>query len=472
MLQHRHMHVQCLTPRTDGENVGARGAAWFIKTSSMPNPWSGPASSRPQGSAFHELVVLPTLVPHLARPLPDAPEAQEALVGTSAAERSVSARPDADENDGAEVAAVEAPDRLFFVLVTIHWLKRVQSGRAIKMAKQQDTKQVSAQTPVLRLACAKFVTLALSAHGYKDRYVPGPISGPGMQVYWTGYPGGKANAPTISNDKDWAVSMPPTGISATFDLEAMDGFKTRKRPLSPDGHDSRLEMVSGTRVPLANDYLQETRAIAQAIEAIKAHWDCGLHGGHCYLSADATHVVAEARSPMEPPPQVLLLEWTGTVNTASSSSLSSPNPATTPLTSMTDTNSLLLGLATPLITMAMQQMSSWHPNSPSHCSAAVTHPRSPVTLSCDPRSSPPPPVDDKLRLCLKAFGRAKHLIPDVVARALAGLDDAAYSPDTIDNPTVERLQELTGLPEGQAYQLRRFAAAWSGKIEAKRACHA
>ncbi|KAI0685325.1 hypothetical protein BC835DRAFT_1421345 [Cytidiella melzeri] len=470
----------------------------------MPNPWSGPASSRPQGSAFHELVVLPTLVPHLARPLPDAPEAQEALVGTSAAERSVGARPDADENDGAEVAAVEAPDRLFFVLVTIHWLERVQSGRAIKMAKQQDTKQVSAQTPVLRLARAEFVTLALSAHGYEDRYVPGPISGPGMKVYWTGYPGGKANAPTVSNDKDWDVLCRQLGttrgsinsISVTFNLEAMDGFKTRKRPLSPDGHDSRLEMASGTRVPSANDYSQETRAIAQAIEAIKAHWDCGLHGGHCYLSADTTHVilnrfrlkqwgaanVAEARSPMEPPPQVLLLEWTGTVNTAGSSSLSSaasrprgragPNLATTPSTSMTDTNSLLLGLATPLIAMAMQQMSSWRPNSPSRRSAAVTHPRSPVTPSRDPRSSPPPPVDDELRLCLEAFGRAKHLVPEVVARALAGLDDAAYSPDTIDNPTVERLQELTGLPEGQAYQLRRFAAAWSGKIEAKRARHA
>ncbi|KAI0690535.1 hypothetical protein BC835DRAFT_1364246 [Cytidiella melzeri] len=341
------------------------------------------------------------------------------------------------------------------------------------MAKQQDTKQVSAQTPVLRLACAEFVTLALSAHGYEDRYVPGPISGPGMKVYWTGYPGGKANAPTVSNDKDWAVLCRQLGttrgsinsISVTFDLEAMDGFKTRKRPLSLDGHDSRLEMASGTR----------------AIKAIKAHWDCGLHGGHCYLSADATHV-AEARSPMEPPPQVLLLEWTGTVNTAGSSSLSSaasrprgragPNPATTPSTSMTDMNSLLLGLATPLITMAMQQMSSWHPNSPSHCPAAVTHPRSPVTPSRDPHSSPLPPVDDELRLCLEAFGCAKHLVPDVVARALAGLNDAAYSSDTIDNPTVEHLQELTGLPEGQAYQLRRFAAAWSGKIEAKRAHHA
>ncbi|KAI0691893.1 hypothetical protein BC835DRAFT_1359293 [Cytidiella melzeri] len=365
------------------------------------------------------------------------------------------------------------------------------------MAKQQDTKQVSAQTPVLKLAHAEFVTLALSAHGYEDQYVPGPISGPGMKVYWTGYPGRKANAPTVSNDKDWAVLCRQLGtthgsikiISVTFDLEAMDGFKTCKRPLSPDGHDSRLKMASGTRVPSANDYSQETCVIAQAIEAIKAHWDCGLHGGHCYLSADATYV-AEARSPMEPPPQVLLLEWTVTVNTAGSSSLSSaasrprgpagPNPATTPSTFMTDTNSLLLGLATPLITMAMQQMSSWHPNSPSRRSAAVTHPRSPVTPSCDPRSSPLPPVDDELCLCLEAFGRAKHLVPNVVAHTLAGLDDAAYSPDlcmfcntdTIDNPTVERLQELTGLPEGQAYQLQRFAAAWLGKIEAKHARHA
>lgn len=103
------------------------------------------------------------------------------------------------------------------------------------MSKQQASKQVSAQTAVLKLTRAEFIRAALSAHGYEDRYAPGPVSGPGIRVFWVGYPGGKTSAPTITTDDDWrvlrrqlaATRVSVNAISVVFDLEAMEGFKTR-----------------------------------------------------------------------------------------------------------------------------------------------------------------------------------------------------------------------------------------------------
>ena len=79
-------------------------------------------------------------------------------------------------------------DRMFLILVTVHWQERIPSGRTVKMVKHQDTKQVSMQRALHKLTRRDFVALTLSAHGYEDRYTARPVSGPAMRVFWTGCP--------------------------------------------------------------------------------------------------------------------------------------------------------------------------------------------------------------------------------------------------------------------------------------------
>jgi hypothetical protein len=92
--------------------------------------------------------------------------------------------------------------------------------------------------------------------------------------------------------------------------------------------------------------------------------------------------------------------------------------------------------------------------------------------SSPPRdSSPPPAVQDELTKFLQAFGIAKDLSNDCIAELGDQLQAVHYTPDTISETSLpfERLQELTKLPEGQVYALRKFAREWCGKIDAKRA---
>jgi len=84
-------------------------------------------------------------------------------------------------------------------------------------------------------------------------------------------------------------------------------------------------------------------------------------------------------------------------------------------------------------------------------------------------SSPAPPVEDELRLCLEAFGRAKSLSSDIVDAAFQGLSDKGYAPDSIGVIRVERIAELTQFREGQAASFMKFAREWSNKVEHKRA---
>lgn len=72
---------------------------------------------------------------------------------------------------------------------------------------------------------------------------------------------------------------------------------------------------------------------------------------------------------------------------------------------------------------------------------------------------------------MQAFGKSKGISEDAIQAACDGLKAVQYSPDSISEVSVavDRLQQLTGLPEGQVYSLRHFARVWCGKIDAKRA---
>lgn len=74
-------------------------------------------------------------------------------------------------------------------------------------------------------------------------------------------------------------------------------------------------------------------------------------------------------------------------------------------------------------------------------------------------------------MCMNAFAAAHALSDDVLNRAVDGLNEVCYTPDIMGDVTAEQLQSLTGLPEGHAIALRKFAREWCGKIDAKRARH-
>jgi hypothetical protein len=92
--------------------------------------------------------------------------------------------------------------------------------------------------------------------------------------------------------------------------------------------------------------------------------------------------------------------------------------------------------------------------------------------SSPPRgSSLPPAIDDELQKFLDAFAKAKEFFKAVIDGIYERLDNTFYSPDAISKESllISQLQELTGLPEGQVYALRKFSHAWCRKIDAKRA---
>ena len=132
-----------------------------------------------------------------------------------------------------------------------------------------------------------------------------------------------------------------------------------------------------------------------------------------------------------------------------------------------DMANLLLTTVVPMVTMMAQQtMSSLKRSSHRRRSSPSSLPP-----SSPPRnSSPPPAVEDELEVFLKAFGQSKGISAKMIEQAGDGLRAAHYMPDAISEITlsVDRLRELTQLPEGVVYSLCHFARIWCGKVDAKR----
>ncbi|KAH9939457.1 hypothetical protein B0H21DRAFT_893945 [Amylocystis lapponica] len=302
-------------------------------------------SEGPPESAFHELVVLPTLAPQLACPDSEAGQPSTALQATHNHDKGISSGSGAAANnppqsaDGTGVpqganTSASVPEQLFFVLVSIMVQKKVPSGRTMKIQKTEETKNTTEEVAILSLTRTRFVTVALSAHGLQHSYLPGPSNGPGMKIHWKDCPGGKTNAPTIHTDDDWVVTLKRLSLSkatvntvcVSFDLNSMEGYRNHKRALSPDfdSTNSVFELSFGTNVPNADMYSPEQRILAQTMEQIKAEWKCATHGT-CYITADGEHiemnvfrlkqwaraVLANGAEAKDPPPAVVVNEWTG-----------------------------------------------------------------------------------------------------------------------------------------------------------------
>ncbi|KAJ7179952.1 hypothetical protein C8R43DRAFT_941689 [Mycena crocata] len=406
-----------------------------------------------QGTAFHELVVLPTFAPEHARPytLPGTSTTIDPLVSTHTLQAAASAAP-AITGAGADIENdVDPIDTVtqLFVHVTLEWTERQKSTRSnARSTKKHELKLVV--TPVTGLSTTRvdFIPIALSAHGYDDLYVAGVASGPSMRVFWTGSPQGLK--------------------------------ETRHCMHSPDPY--KPELTYGTHVPHTDNYSPAQITLGAAIDEIKAAHSCTEHGT-CFINADGQHIEmnrfrlgmwgqavnAGKCTAASPPPKELLASWTGASSLSSTSKPrghmgphSAQQQGTT--TSNSDTTTLLLTTMVPVMAMMAQNMASNH--STSHPVVAPAPPRSPMRAS-----SPPPPIDDDLDVFMEAFCCAKKLLHELIDNTKLQLRNACYTPDVLCEPSVtfERLKELTGLAEGEVHQLTKFARQWSSKMESKRA---
>lgn len=171
------------------------------------------------------------------------------------------------------------------------------------------------------------------------------------------------------------------------------------------------------------------------------------------------------------PPNELIQSWIGprAASTALSKvprGRSGPGHSSPEVPASTDATTLLLTTMVPVMAMVAQNMNSAIRRSSRQKSPPSSPPSSP------PRnSSPPPPIADELQIFLEAFGRAKGIATDIISDVYERLNAVHYSPDAVSEISLSstRLQELTGLAEGQVYSLCKFSREWCGKVDAKRA---
>ncbi|KAF8868520.1 hypothetical protein CPB84DRAFT_1857570 [Gymnopilus junonius] len=448
----------------------------------MVNRWS--KDDPKQGSAFHELVILPTVAPQLARPyhLPGTPEfhaAQAELAHQSATVAPtstdvVAAVPSsenqqaADESSGAEVSIDELlKNHDFYVLVTLEWTERIKTVRSSRPKKMNESKNTPDVVKVLTMTHPQFVMAALTAHGYQQAYIPGPTS---AKVILSISSGGKARAPIVQDDTDWNMAQVQlrdqvrhtrgklNAVCVIFDLDSMEGFKNRKRHLSPTGlrDADQLELIRGTHVPSMEAFSPDQVALGRAIEEIKEVWSCDKHGV-CYIMKDASHVelnrfrlgafgaavVAGQCVANGAPPPGLLQAWAGPQGTIAAPAAKVPRGRSGPVRSSsegvlhpatTDPTALLLSTVVPMVTMMAQQtMSSAMNSKRSH-----QHPSPPSSLppSSPPPSSSPPAIEDELELCLESFGQSRGISEELIEKAFAALKAENYSPAVISETTL------------------------------------
>jgi len=133
-------------------------------------------------------------------------------------------------------------------------------------------------------------------------------------------------------------------------------------------------------------------------------------------------------------------------------------------------SSVLLSCATPwlksIATAAVASLAS-----PPLSASGPSRNLLPPTRDLERLSSPPPAIEDELAACMKAFVASRMISRELLDKAVDGLDEVCFTPDIMGEVTAERLQSLTGFPEGHAIALRKFAREWCGKIDAKRARH-
>ncbi|KAG1732927.1 uncharacterized protein EDB91DRAFT_1057805 [Suillus paluster] len=326
-----------------------------------------------------------------------------------------------------------------------------------------------------------FIQAFLRIHELSDQYSPGAHTGPKFKIWWTGSSGGKTGASTVDNNHDFTVAhdtllkkrKATCTVSVEFDLDAMEGFRTRKRPISHvDAGTKNEELLYGTKVPRVDIFSDEVQLNGAIILQLKAKWTyekhSGEHGesGHCYVSAMGEHVglnhrklklwaaaIAAADATKHKPPNTVDFNGLcdGRIDAMKScghngprlSSSSSPDPTTA-----------LLAAVTSLITSQLASKATLEPSTPTHHCPRAQTPFSPI-----------PATGTEIHLCLSAFLQSYDV-------DLMGSEDVLSSleltPDIIGDMPVTCLCNLPCVVEGRAMKFQGFAREWSNWLKYKK----
>ncbi|KAJ7891690.1 hypothetical protein B0H14DRAFT_2560736 [Mycena olivaceomarginata] len=272
-----------------------------------------------QGTAFHELVVVPTFTPELTRPYqvpggdliihPQVPQggipAGHLLLAVPVSGASSSAQID----PSLPMPMTTPRKRLLYIHVTLEWTER--SGKSThnnaRLKKIHESKLVSTAVDVASTSRAAFVPIALRAHGYVDTC-------PGMRIFWTGSPYvplfylfmyrlvTEVVIVVVKAAQLWSF---PTRIGRLFrnlgaamkaskhlDTISIIFISTRWKAgsiiHSPDAYES--ELIYGSRVPNTENCTPAQVALGGAIDEIKAAHSCVEHGGTCFIDGDLRHM--------------------------------------------------------------------------------------------------------------------------------------------------------------------------------------
>ncbi|KAI0260989.1 hypothetical protein BGY98DRAFT_75869 [Russula aff. rugulosa BPL654] len=448
----------------------------------MPNRWSADGAD---GSAFHEIIVLPTVAPELARPQNLVP-----YLGQQVSE--------SGSNGAATVPSVEddqvtlPPDREFFVSAVLSFTVPASGPRA-RPKKDSETKNGPAVL-LLKLTRCEFLRVILQLHDLHQAYQPSDVSGFPFKMSWAGSPGGKTNAPTIRDNAEYATVIDQlrstrrtmTAILVAIDMDQMEPYRVRvSSAIDPRVANWSGESSFGTQVPRSDRYSSEAQLHGSVIMDIREEWKCEEHDDFCYqkdgqhfplnrwkLKAWAAAVAAGKTTPREPPVDLFRDDDARRMVTTKQRGRTGPNSRSND--HIHDNTAQLLSAVIPLVTALTQRHNETHsPVTPTH-KRARDESLTPVEhANCRTRValplSPAPAVEDELRLCLDEFGRAKSVDADAIDAAFNGLNVKGYTPDTLEVISVDRVAELTGLTEGKAAALMKFARRWSAKMEQKRA---
>ncbi|TBU37507.1 hypothetical protein BD309DRAFT_1084645 [Dichomitus squalens] len=450
----------------------------------------------PPGSAFHELVVVPTLAPQLLRDgqVPEMPAAEGVPEGSNQAADTAANSAEAVAPPAGSVAPQidTRLSRTFFIHVTTCYTTTIKNGRAEKREKHETSKSTTSAHPVLAVTRSAFITAALSAHLLQDRYDANVPNGPPMKVFWSGSPGGKTHAPVVQTDAEWQALQLQLGmvkasvgtVQVVFNLDGMSPWAKLKRPLSPSLHEEHGEITYGTAVPNVAAYSTEQTARKDAAKLIEKAWKCVVHQGICYIAPSLEHIqihdvrlaqwssaVVGGRPATDAPPEQLVALWSQKPSAVKARGRTGPHPAGAQPTaevagSAGDSGAtVILTALLPLLTTVFERglAQTAKPVAPVSDVAAAA-PRS-LHLA----SSPPPEVNEELTRCLEAFARERRIPFQLIDDAIMTLSDHSYTPDAIASVPIERLQELLpDFAEGQLYALKRYTDEWYSRIVTKR----
>ncbi|KAL1947169.1 hypothetical protein VTO73DRAFT_14130 [Trametes versicolor] len=339
-----------------------------------------------------------------------------------------------------------------------------------------------------------FIHAALAVHDLAEQYCAGATTGPPVKIWWPGSSGGKSGASTVDTDHDFEVTKAAIlrknkdncTVNIEFDLDGMDGYRLRKRPIPPvlALRDAEEELHRGDKVPRLELFSEEAQINGQIIMQLKAKWTCerhsGEHGeaGFCYVDEAGVHLglnnrklkiwaaaISAADATKHQPPATVDFDGLrdGRMNT--NRPRGRPPAASSSSTSSSDLTALLMAAVIPLITSQLV------PKVPPAPVASISTPSTPKRahrpLPPFPPSpqSPAPVPGTELHTCLADFLAAKGID---LGGAEAALADLELTPDIINEVPVARLCDILGAVEGRVRKFQLFCKEWVARVEDKK----